>query len=168
MAPACTAYTRYVLDIGQSEDWFALQVALAPCLLGYGHIARRLFDDPETKREGNPYWDWVLQYVADDYTAAVRTGAELMEKHAVRQSPARIEQLVKIFIHATKVSGSRTIKKNDAKTGADGDGILGHGVVVDGRKGMDAVVARDMAVAVAGGDCRGTWTVAQVHDCIAK
>ncbi|KAK8238410.1 thiamine biosynthesis protein-like protein (Thi-4) [Phyllosticta capitalensis] len=100
---ACTAYTRYVLDIGQSEDWFALQVALAPCLLGYGHIARRLFDDPETKREGNPYWDWVLQYVADDYTAAVRTGAELMEKHAVRQSPARIEQLVKIFIHATKM-----------------------------------------------------------------
>ncbi|KAK8433753.1 Phosphomethylpyrimidine kinase-domain-containing protein [Phyllosticta citricarpa] len=100
---ACTAYTRYVLDIGQSEDWFALQVALAPCLLGYGHIARRLFDDPATKREGNRYWDWVLQYVAEDYTAAVRTGAELLEKHAVRQSPARIEELVRIFIHATKM-----------------------------------------------------------------
>lgn len=30
--------------------------------------------------------------------------AELLERHAVLQSPARIEQLVKVFIHATKVS----------------------------------------------------------------
>jgi hypothetical protein len=30
--------------------------------------------------------------------------AELLEKAAVLQSPSRIEQLVKIFVHATKVS----------------------------------------------------------------
>lgn len=29
--------------------------------------------------------------------------AELMERHAVLLSPSRIEELVKIFIHATKV-----------------------------------------------------------------
>lgn len=39
---ACTAYSRYVLDVGQSEDWLALQIALLPCLLGYGMIGRRL------------------------------------------------------------------------------------------------------------------------------
>lgn len=27
----------------------------------------------------------------------------LIEKHAVKQSPSRIEELVKIFVHATKV-----------------------------------------------------------------
>ncbi|KAK0662917.1 putative hydroxymethylpyrimidine/phosphomethylpyrimidine kinase 2 [Lasiodiplodia hormozganensis] len=101
--PACTAYTRYVLDIGQSEDWFGLQIALMPCLIGYGHIARRLFDDPQTKREGNTYWNWVEQYVAEDYTDAVKAGLEIIEQHAVLQSPSRIEQLVQIFIHATKM-----------------------------------------------------------------
>lgn len=101
---ACTAYTRYVLDIGQSEDWFGLQIALMPCLIGYGHIARRLYDDPETKREENSYWNWVEQYVAEDYTEAVKAGLEIIEKHAVLQSPSRIEQLVEIFIHATKVN----------------------------------------------------------------
>lgn len=33
------------------------------------------------------------------------TPTELLERHAVLQSPTRIEELVKIFIHATKVSG---------------------------------------------------------------
>lgn len=89
---ACTAYTRYdinriieytqdlkndryVLDIGQSQDWLALQVALAPCLIGYGEIAKRLRADPKTKHEGNLYWNWIENYVADDYTEAVRVGS---------------------------------------------------------------------------------------------
>ncbi|CAI6340256.1 unnamed protein product [Periconia digitata] len=71
---ACTAYTRYVLDIGQSEDWLALQIALLPCLIGYGIIARRLFEDPETAREGNRYWKWIQTYVAEDYCEAMEIG----------------------------------------------------------------------------------------------
>ncbi|KAI1333685.1 Phosphomethylpyrimidine kinase-domain-containing protein [Xylariaceae sp. FL0016] len=100
---ACTAYTRYVLDIGQSEDWLGLQVALAPCLLGYGTIAKLLCDDPQTKTKGNIYWPWILNYIAEDYVQAVHTGSDLIERNAVRQSPTRIEELVKVFIHATKM-----------------------------------------------------------------
>ena len=66
---------RYVLDVGQSQDWLALQIALAPCLLGYGEIAKRLHSDPETKREGNIYWKWIENYVAEDYTEAQRVGS---------------------------------------------------------------------------------------------
>lgn len=72
---ACTAYTRYVLDIGQSEDWLALQVALAPCLLGYGAVAKMLSAHAATKREGNTYWPWIENYCADDYVQAVRLGS---------------------------------------------------------------------------------------------
>ncbi|OIW34117.1 hypothetical protein CONLIGDRAFT_652470 [Coniochaeta ligniaria NRRL 30616] len=100
---ACTAYTRYVLDIGQSEDWVGLQIALAPCLLGYGDIARQLHSSPDARKgEENRYWPWIENYVAEDYATAVKTGSELLERHAVLQSPTRIEELVKIFIHATK------------------------------------------------------------------
>src|SRR5690242_2581146 len=56
---ATVAYTRYVLDIGQSQDWLALQIALLPCLIGYGIIAKRLHQDPKTIREGNKYWKWI-------------------------------------------------------------------------------------------------------------
>ncbi len=65
---------RYVLDIGLSEDWLALQISMAPCLIGYGVIANRLHDDPNTKREGNIYWTWIKNYVAEDYSEAVKVG----------------------------------------------------------------------------------------------
>ncbi|KAH6627592.1 Phosphomethylpyrimidine kinase-domain-containing protein [Chaetomium tenue] len=71
---ACTAYTRYVLDIGQSQDWLGLQVAIAPCLLGYGVIGKQLHDDKRSKRKGNLYWTWIQNYVANDYVTAVKTG----------------------------------------------------------------------------------------------
>jgi hypothetical protein len=34
-----------------------------------------LFDDPNTVREGNRYWKWIQNYVAEDYTAAVKLGS---------------------------------------------------------------------------------------------
>ena len=109
--------------MGQSEDWFALQIAIAPCLLGYSFIGTRLFADPKTAREGNRYWKWIESYAAEDFQAPTRTyrgkipesqglgtRAEFsallkgaLEQHAAKQSPSRIEELVKIFIHATRV-----------------------------------------------------------------
>ncbi|KAJ2969769.1 hypothetical protein NQ176_g8497 [Zarea fungicola] len=102
---ACTAYTRYVLDIGQSEDWLALQMALAPCLLGYGAVADMLLAHPDTVRdaETNIYWPWIENYGAADYVEAVRLGSDLIEKSISLCSPSRIEELVKIFIHGTKM-----------------------------------------------------------------
>lgn len=101
---ATTAYTRYVLDVGQSQDWLALQVALLPCLIGYGIIAKRLFDDPSTLREGSKYWKWVESYVAEEYVEAMRRGEDLIEEHAGSQSVSRVDELAQIFIHATNVS----------------------------------------------------------------
>jgi hydroxymethylpyrimidine/phosphomethylpyrimidine kinase len=64
-----------------SQDWLGLQVAMAPCLLGYGAIAKQLHADPRSKREGNLYWTWIENYVAEDYTMAVKTGSGKL-KHA--------------------------------------------------------------------------------------
>lgn len=72
---ACTAYTRYVLDVGQSGDWLGLQMALAPCLLGYGAAAKMLHDHEKTVREGNTYWAWIKNYNEEDYTDAVKLGS---------------------------------------------------------------------------------------------
>lgn len=100
---ATTAYTRYVLDIGQSQDWLALQVAQLPCLIGYGIIAKRLFDDTNTLKQGR-YWTWIQQYVDKEYMEAVARGSALIEEHAHKQSVWRLDELAQIFIHATNVS----------------------------------------------------------------
>lgn len=72
---ACVAYSRYVLDVGQSQDWLALQISLAPCLLGYGAAAQRLHAQYVDKHDGNKYWKWIENYIADDYQEAVRVGS---------------------------------------------------------------------------------------------
>lgn len=123
-AIACTAYSRYILDVGQSEDWLALQMALAPCLIGYGAIARRLYSEEGTLRKGNQYWKWIENYVAEDYTEAVRLGSgksifnstnpltfgpfrltsiELLEQNMQKVSPSRMEELIQIFVRATEL-----------------------------------------------------------------
>ena len=38
------------LATGATGDAMDLQVAMAPCSLGYGEIGRKLYDDPNTKR----------------------------------------------------------------------------------------------------------------------
>jgi hydroxymethylpyrimidine/phosphomethylpyrimidine kinase len=80
-ATACTAYSRYILDVGQSQDWLALQIALLPCLLGYGMIGTRLKDlqTSNPPKEPNAYLTWINNYVADDYAEAVRTGRGMIE-----------------------------------------------------------------------------------------
>ncbi|RYP49188.1 hypothetical protein DL768_005066 [Monosporascus sp. mg162] len=101
---ACSLpFAPYLLDIGQSGDWIGLQTGLSPCLLGYGAIAKQLHSDPATKKDGNAYWPWILNYVADDYVDAVKTGSALLERHAPLLSPSRIEELVEIFIQTTKL-----------------------------------------------------------------
>lgn len=102
---SCYAYSRYLLDVGHQEDWFALQMALLPCLLGYLHTALNIKARPSSvKNESdNPYWRWVENYTADDYREAVKAGHDLIEKNILNVSPDRVEELIDIFVVATKM-----------------------------------------------------------------
>ena len=120
---ACTAYSRYVLDVGMKGDVLGLYVALAPCLIGYGVVAEKLKaaaggdekldgrkgedrDGGEVKKEGNRYWKWVENYTADDYTQAVVKGKQVIEDEIIRQGgigTGRAEELVEIFRRATEM-----------------------------------------------------------------
>lgn len=51
-------------------------MALLPCLIGYGIIARKLHNHPKTVRgDSNKYWKWILTYVAEDYAEAMKNGS---------------------------------------------------------------------------------------------
>jgi thiaminase (transcriptional activator TenA) len=61
------AYTRFFLERGHAGDKLDLEVALAPCVIGYAEIARLLIEDPRTVIDGNPYADWIATYAGDEY-----------------------------------------------------------------------------------------------------
>ncbi len=57
------AYTRFVLDAGFSGDFLDLMAALAPCVLGYGEIGKRL----GASQYSSVYEKWITTYAGKDY-----------------------------------------------------------------------------------------------------
>jgi thiaminase/transcriptional activator TenA len=103
-ADATIAYTRFVLERGVAGDLLDLQVALAPCIVGYADIGRALSADPTTRLDGNPYRAWIETYAADDYQQVAADHALQMDVLAVRRGgDARLASLCLIFRQATRL-----------------------------------------------------------------
>ncbi|WP_325605335.1 thiaminase II [Rhodopila sp.] len=101
------AYTRFVLERGLAGDLLDLQVALAPCLVGYGECGERLLADPATRRDGNPYDAWIAAYGSDDYRGAVRGAITMLDRLGeAAGASARYPQLLATFIAATRLEAA--------------------------------------------------------------
>ncbi len=102
-ARANMAYTRYVLDAGNSGDLLDMHVALAPCLVGYGEVADFLNGAPATVRDGNPYDKWIAMYESDAFQQAVRAEVEWLDRHLAGVGRERFAELAGIFRDATRL-----------------------------------------------------------------
>lgn len=98
------SYTRWVLDRGLHGDILDLEVALAPCTVGYGEVARRILADPATRLEGNPYRSWIETYADPGYQAMAEASAArldaLGESHG---GDARFDRLARDFAEAARL-----------------------------------------------------------------
>lgn len=98
------AYTRYVLERGLAGDVLDLEVALAPCVIGYAEIGARMAADPALKREGNPYRAWQEMYGGTAFQGiAAEAIARLDRLGAVRGAEARWGELVRTFEAACRL-----------------------------------------------------------------
>jgi len=98
------AYTRFVLDRGLAGDRLDLEVALAPCIVGYAEIARERLADPATRRDGNPYRDWLGMYAGDEYQRLAQdAAAALDEQFARRGGDGRFASLAGSFTTAARL-----------------------------------------------------------------
>ncbi len=98
------AYTRFVLDRGLAGDRLDLEVALAPCILGYAEIAAERIRDPATRRDGNPYREWLDMYAGAEYQSLAReAAAALDEQFARRGGEGRFPALTAAFATASRL-----------------------------------------------------------------
>ena len=97
-------YTRFVLDCGLAGDRLDLEVALAPCVVGYAEIARERMADPATRRDNNPYRSWLDMYAGDDYQNLAREAAAALDaQFARRGGEGRFPALATTFATATRL-----------------------------------------------------------------
>ena len=98
------SYTRYVIDRGLAGDILDLEVALAPCTVGYGEVALRILADPARKVQGNPYQGWIESYASDSYQALARAAAARIDALGVTHGgEARFPMLAATFGEAARL-----------------------------------------------------------------
>jgi thiaminase (transcriptional activator TenA) len=103
-APATIAYTRFVLDRGLAGDRLDLEVALAPCIVGYAEIAAERLDDAATRLAGNRYREWLEMYAGPEYQDLAReAAAALDEQFARRGGEGRFPSLAAAFATAARL-----------------------------------------------------------------
>ena len=98
------AYTRYVMERGLSGDLLDLNVALAPCIIGYAEVANYLLSEPSTVRDGNPYDEWITMYASAEYQEVANAHkATLNKANAQTLEPKRLDELCGTFGSATRL-----------------------------------------------------------------
>lgn len=98
------AYTRFVLEAGQSGDLLDLFVALAPCMIGYGEIGARLARERSGQGSENPYSVWISEYSSDEYQEIAKSTIELLDRLAkMYLTEARYPKLQELFRQATRL-----------------------------------------------------------------
>jgi len=103
-AVATIAYTRFVLDRGLAGDRLDLEVALAPCIVGYAVIAAERIGDPTSRLEGNRYREWLEMYAGPDYQELAReAAAALDDQFARRGGEGRFSSLAGTFAGAARL-----------------------------------------------------------------
>ncbi|WP_207539340.1 TenA family protein [Sabulicella rubraurantiaca] len=98
------SYTRWVMDRGLAGDILDLEIALAPCTVGYGEVARRIMADPACDLANNPYRSWIEAYAAEDYQALAQSAAARIDFLGVTHGgDARFNRLAADFAEAARL-----------------------------------------------------------------
>ena len=98
------AYTRFVLDRGLAGDRLDLEVALAPCIVGYAEIAAERMADPATRLDGNRYREWLNMYAGAEYQSLAREAAAALDEQFQRRGgEGRFAALAASFATATRL-----------------------------------------------------------------
>ncbi len=94
------AYTRFVLEKGVAGDLLDLHVALAPCIIGYAELGRKLA--PADK--SNKYSAWIDMYASEDYQKIATAEIEQLDRlFVLKAGEGRFKALSKTFGQATQL-----------------------------------------------------------------
>ena len=98
------AYTRFALERGVAGDLLDLQVALAPCIMGYAEIGTAL---AHCAGADHPYAAWIRSYAGPDYQAAAAAAGLALDRIGDRLgASARWPALLSTFTQATRLESA--------------------------------------------------------------
>ena len=95
------AYSRYILDAAMSGSLAELYAAIAPCLMGYGEIGKRIKD--EGFITGNSYQPWIDVFSSDEFQAITAQNEAQINTLLADASPAQANKFQRLFNTAARM-----------------------------------------------------------------
>lgn len=95
------AYSRYILDVAMSGSLTELYAAIAPCLMGYGEIGKRLKDQGFVA--SNPYQPWIDVFSSDNFQAITAQNEAQINTLLAQASPTQAQQFQQLFNAASRM-----------------------------------------------------------------
>ena len=95
------AYSRYILDAAMSGSLAELYAAIAPCLMGYGEIGKRIKEQGFIT--GNPYQPWLDVFSSDEFQAITAQNEAQINTLLADASPAQANKFQRLFNTATRM-----------------------------------------------------------------
>jgi len=101
---ATVAYTRFVLDCGAAGDLLDLHVALAPCVVGYAEIGRKLAPQGIAALGDHRYREWIGEYAGESYQGVAAAARRHLDELAARaMTERRFAELAGLFGKASRL-----------------------------------------------------------------
>lgn len=89
-APACFAYTQYLLAAASTAPHTEAGAALLPCFWIYREVGKEIVRRTSGRLEGNPYARWIETYSGVEFDQSVTRAIEVVEALAAEApEPAR-------------------------------------------------------------------------------
>lgn len=99
-APACFAYTNFLLSTAAHETYAVSSAALLPCFWIYREVGLHIH---ERAVQPNRYQDWIDTYAGEEFSETVDRAIELTERAAEAAGDDERERMRRVFIESAKL-----------------------------------------------------------------
>ncbi len=96
-APACFAYTQFMLATAAIGSYAEGVAALLPCFWIYREVGKEIVRRSEGRLEGNPYARWIETYSGVEYDESVAQMIELVEATAAGTTESERDRMRRAF-----------------------------------------------------------------------
>jgi thiaminase/transcriptional activator TenA len=100
-APACFAYTHYLLSTAALAGTAEALAALLPCFWVYREVGLSVYEQADLKT--NPYARWIETYAGEQFGAAVSRAIAVCEDAAQAASADERERMLQAFDRSTRL-----------------------------------------------------------------
>jgi thiaminase/transcriptional activator TenA len=96
-APACFAYTQYLLATATTATREEAAAALLPCFWIYREVGNHIVERARGAVAENPYARWIETYSGDEYDTSVQRAIDIVEDLGQQTSPELQKAMQRAF-----------------------------------------------------------------------